>query len=217
LIPRTPPVLRRETRREAHGAQPRPPGESLLTLPHGPDAREAEGPFRPESDEERYPPATIVCRCEEARGGRAGCRPGPEEAHCQGLAALAGCSDHETVRGETGNSTRTPSGTAVAATSQNRAISQTGLAQLLAPFEIGPKQLGGASRNPRGYDKSDFKDAFDRYVGVGTAPTDEIASLLSRYKPHGSRAISKAVPATVVRVVAASGPPKPLSDQDSRP
>ena len=33
---------------------------SLLTMPHGPDASEPEGPSGPESDEERRPPAPVL-------------------------------------------------------------------------------------------------------------------------------------------------------------
>jgi Protein of unknown function (DUF3631) len=98
---------------------------------------------------------------------------------------------------------------------QNRPISQIGVAQLLDPFEIGPRQLGGP-RNLRGYDRADFLDTFDRYVSVDTIPTDAgLAKPLPRYKTRGRGAIPETETATVMRVIAVPEPPKPLSDKVS--
>ncbi len=50
-------------------------------------------------------------------------------------------------------------------------ITKTGLARLLAPFKIRPTKWRDGNFTERGYDRSDFEDAFARYLRIETPQT----------------------------------------------
>ena len=69
----------------------------------------------------------------------------------------------------------------------SREINPTQIAQILKQYGIKPKQMRIGTRNLRGYDLTDFEDAFKRYLPPLPPSGDDTASQPSKGNGHGGK------------------------------